>query len=1014
MDADQTVTPPDLRIHLLGRFAATVHNETLGSLAPARLQILLAYLVLHRGIPISRQQLAFAFWPETSDDQARSNLRTLLHRLREALSDSERFLDLDRHTILWRADAAISLDVADFEAARARAQQAQRAANHDAERLALQEAVETYTGDLLPDCYDDWIAPIRERLSQAAQQATERLILLLEQASDYPAALQATQRLLRHDPLREATYRHLMRLHALSGDRTGVVRAFHACESVLRRELDEPPAAETHAAYRAGLKLAAALAAKPGSRPPVPVRQRSNLPLQLTGFIGREREIAHVAGLLAAQRLVTLTGSGGVGKTRLALRVAADLLPACPDGVWWVDLEPIADPAFVAQAIAETLGVEEAVGRSLTQALISHLADKRLLLVLDNCEHLTGRVGQLGQALLRSSPQLRLLVTSQRPLSIPGETVWRVPSLTLPALTLPQTSDGDGAASALLAELRQAESVQLFVARAQAALPSFTLAESNARAVGLICRRLDGIPLAIELAAARIRTLTAPQIAGRLDDAFGLLAHEANGGLARHRTLEATVAWSHGLLLQNERILFRRLAVFASSFTVEAVEAICSGHGIPVTAIVELLAGLADKSLLESETTPAWARFRLHEVIRQFAQARLADAGEADRARSHHLDFYAALVAEARSGLTGPQQPVLLDRLEAGLDDLRAALAYSQTQAGLHEPGLKMIGGLARFWATRGYLSEGRRWAKALLAASAAAAVTPSRLEGLHAAAYLAYYQGDYAEAEAFYQQALAAAQALGDKAAIAAITRGLGAIAHAQGHCETAFQCYETSLAACCEIGDRWGEGTARANLGLASWHHGDPVAARSHLEASLDLRRELGDAVGIAYVLNILGDVAWSESQPVEALRLNEESLVMRRRLGDKWGIAYSLDSLGQIARGQRDWPRSRACFAEGLLLFHELGSQRAAADTLDHIAGLLADEGNPRAAGQLMAAAAVRREVLAAVLPPSERVGYDAQLRRVQAQLGAEEFRAAWTLGRAMSLEQAVRLALELLAL
>lgn len=313
--------------------------------------------------------------------------------------------------------------------------------------------------------------------------------------------------------------------------------------------------------------------------------------------------------------------------------------------------------------------------------------------------------------------------------------------------------------------------------------------------------------------------------------------------------------------------------------------------------------------------------------------------------------------------------------------------------------GLRVVGGLARFWATRGYFGEGRHWARTLLAAPMEDSATPGRLAGLTAAAYLAYYQDDYAEAHGLYDRA----PGVGRQGGRCHITRGLGTVAHAQGDCAVALRSYELSLTACREIGDRWGETTARANLGLALWQHGDPATARSHLAACLDLRRELGDETGIAYVLNVLGDVACSEGQPVEAQRLNEESRLMRRRLGDKWGSAYSLDSLGLIARGQQDWARARACFAECLAFFHDLGSQRTTADTLDHITGLLADEGNPQAAGQLMAA----------VLPPRERAGYAEQLARVRSRLGDDGFRAAWTLGRAASLDQTVGQALRLLA-
>ena len=1002
-----------LHVGLLGGFRLILDGEPVKRLDQARLQFLLAYLLLHRDAPISRQQLAFTFWPDTGDDQARSNLRTLLHRLRDALPDSGCYLHFDRHTVLWHPDAALSLDVVDFEAALDRAQQAQRAADRDIERRALQEAAEIYTGDLLPACYDDWIGPFRERLSLAALRVVERLTLLQEEVGDYRAAIASAQRLLHADPLREVTYRYLMRLHALSGDRTGVVRAFNTCTSVLRRELGASPDVETRAAYATALKQTVASASSRPLNPPIPSSIGGNLPPELSHFVGRDDALAYVRQLIAAHRLVTLTGSGGVGKTRLALRIAADLRPEFPDGAWWVDLGPVADEALVTPTVASAIGVREGTGHSTTQDLARQLGDKRLLLVLDNCEHLAGCVGRLAPDLLHTAPHLRILVTSQQSLGIAGELAWRVPSLSTPVMLAPIGQSAKRVENSADA-LSKYESVRLFVERAQASLPSFALTVGNFAAIAQICRRLNGIPLAIELAATRIRTMTPDQIAARLDDAFSLLARQTPAGPTRQQTLWAALEWSHDLLGLQERVCFRRLAVFAGSFTLEAAEAICSGDGIKPEQMVALLAGLEDKSLVESEPLYGQMRFRMHEIPRQYSQAKLLKAGETERLRARHLDHYAHWIMDAASRLTEVQSAEWLDTLEAEHDNLRSALAYSQANRAAAEIGLQIVGGLARFWATRGYFKEGRHWARTLLSASDPARPTCGRLQALRTAGNLAYYQADYAEARTFYEQALATAHILGDKLAVTTIVRGLGTVAHEQADCERALTCYRESLALCQEIGDRQGEATARANLGLATWQHGDSVAGRDHLEASLALRRELGDEIGIAYVLHLLADIAWSTGQQAEAQSLNEESLRMRRRLGDRWGIAYSLDSLAVIAIRQRDGARARALFAESLMLFDELGSQYGLSDTLDHLAGLLADEGSLASAAQLMAAAAALRETIGAALPPNVRTEHERQIAQIRDHLGDERFRTAWTLGRALTIERAVRYALELTAL
>ena len=420
-----------LHIGLLGRFRAWVDEQPIAELEQRRLQTLLAYILLHSPAQIPRQQIAFALWPESTDEQAQTNLRTLLHRLRTALPGSDPCLQFDRHHVWWRQESAYHLDVADFDAALAAAAAAEKAGDLPAARQALEQAVTLYEGDLVPACYDDWITPMRERLSQAAIRATERLTLLLEEAQDYAAAVTYAQRLLRTDPLHEPAYRHLMRLNAMSGNRTGVVRVFNTCEAVLRHELGVSPDAETQAAYRAALQQAA-VAVSPHLPPPSAGAGRGNLPPELTSLVGRERDLAQARQLLTAHRLVTLTGSAGVGKTRLALRMVSELRSEFPDGTRWVDLGPVTDEALVTPTVATALAVQEGASHSTTQALADWLADRRLLLVLDNCEHLAGRVGPLAQTLLGAAPQLRILVTSQRSLGVTGEVAWRVPSLAVP------------------------------------------------------------------------------------------------------------------------------------------------------------------------------------------------------------------------------------------------------------------------------------------------------------------------------------------------------------------------------------------------------------------------------------------------------------------------------------------------------------------------------------------------------------------------------------------------------
>jgi predicted ATPase/class 3 adenylate cyclase len=480
----------------------------------------------------------------------------------------------------------------------------------------------------------------------------------------------------------------------------------------------------------------------------------NNLPLQLTSFVGREREQAEVRRLLTTARLVTLTGTGGCGKTRLALQVGAELADAFADGVWFVDLAPLADPALVPQTVAAVLGVHEVAGRPLLQTVADHLRGRELLLILDNCEHLLDACAQLADALLRACPRLRILATSRELLGVAGESAWRVPSLTLPDARQPPAA----------ASLTQYEAVRLFIERAVAALPTFAVTNQNAPAVAQLCWRLDGIPLAIELAAARVRMLTVEQIAARLDDRFRLLTGGSRTALRRQQTLQAAIDWSYQLLSEEERLLLQRLAVFAGGWTLEAAEAVGVGASIEGADVLDLLGALVDKSLVVAEGQGAHERYRLLETIRQYAGEKLLEAGEVGPIRDQHRDWYVGLAARAEPELTGPGEEEWLGRLEVEHDNLRAALAWSlEGDPGV---GLRLAASLGGFWARHGHLVEGRRWLEAFLT-RAPAPDDPEeqrvRARALRRAGILASDQQDRAAARTFLAESLILFRALGD-----------------------------------------------------------------------------------------------------------------------------------------------------------------------------------------------------------------------------------------------------------
>jgi predicted ATPase/class 3 adenylate cyclase len=672
-----------------------------------------------------------------------------------------------------------------------------------------------------------------------------------------------------------------------------------------------------------------------------------NLPAQLTSFIGREAAIAEVKQFLATTRLLTLTGSGGCGKTRLALQVAADLLEVYADGVWLVELAALGDPALVPQAVATALGVREQPGRPLTATLTDYLRPKSLLLILDNCEHLLAACAQLADALLRSCPRLRMLASSREALGIGGEQTYRVPSLSLPdARHLPP-----------LERLRDFEAVQLFSDRARLSQATFALTPANAPAVAQVCQRLDGIPLAIELAAARVKALPVEKLNERLDDMFRLLTGGSRTALPRQQTLRALIDWSYDLLTPSERALLRRLSVFAGGWTLEAAEAVGVGEGVEAWEVLDLLTALVEKSLVQYTERGGEERYRLPETVRQYARDRLLEAGEAATVRERHLEFF----------LNWAEQGPDWERIETEHDNLRTALAWTVAQR-QGEVGLRLCDALWWFWFVRGYLGEGREHLTGMLALPGAEARTAARANALQSAGMLARRQGDYGAARALLEESLAIRRELGDKGGIASALGSLGWAAHDQG----------------------------------------DQGAARALFGESLAIDRELGDKGALS--LMGLGCVAREQGEYGAARALLEESLAIFREVGWGHGIAVSLTNLGLAAREQADYGAARALFQESLAIEREAGHKSRIVRDLEGLAAVAVAQAQPARAARLFGAAEGLRDATGSALPASERAEHDRCVPAVRTALGEAAFAAAWAEGRAMSLEQSIDCALQ----
>jgi predicted ATPase/two-component SAPR family response regulator len=685
----------------------------------------------------------------------------------------------------------------------------------------------------------------------------------------------------------------------------------------------------------------------------------NNLPLELSSFVGREREIAEVKGLLSSNRLLTLTGSGGCGKTRLALAVANALVGDFEEGVWLVELASLSDPELVAQTVASTLGVRDQPDRPLAELLSDYLRPRQLLLLLDNCEHLIEACAELVGTLLSACPDLKVLATSREPLVITGETGWLVPSLSVPDLHHPRTPES----------LARYEAVRLFIERAAAVAPSFTLTDRNAAAVARVCRHLDGIPLAIELAAARVRALTVEQISERLDDCFRLLTGGSRAALPRHRTLGATIGWSCELLGQEEWVLFQRLSVFSGGFTLGTVEVVCSGEGIERDEVLDLLSHLVEKSLVVMTEREGEARYRLLEMVRQYGQEELLESGAAETIKERHANFFLALAEEVEPRIHGADSRLLLDGLEVEHDNLRAALRLT-AETRKTETELRLAGALWWFWLRNGHVSEGRRWLEGALERVEPSARTAARAKVLCGAGFLAFSQVDHT------------------------VTRP---------RLEESVEIYR-------EVGDRRGLGRTLGFLSLLMTHQGDLARARSLGEESVEILRQEEDRWGLAVALTNRGVLAEAEADYALANSLFEESVVIFPELGDKWFLSIPLRHLGIVASRQGDYARAEKLYKESLAALRELDEKWLTSLCLEELAGVACARGHYLRATRLWGAEETLREAIGASVRVLYRDDYDRGVEAAHAGLGDEAFEVAWAEGRAMTLEEALAYALD----
>ncbi|MFC2105420.1 tetratricopeptide repeat protein [Candidatus Bipolaricaulota bacterium] len=1023
-----------LTVRLLGRFEVWRNGYPIleEEWERKKSRQLLGILLTEPGCVFSYDQLTDLLFSGTDLGRARRNLQSLASRLRRTLEPgrgqgvNSTFILSQREGYCFNTKAPYSLDT---EALRDLVEQAIRLVKMQRWGDALdrcQRAVNLYVGDYAPDdLYEEWTLIPRKRCKGLYLRALGHLAECQAKTGSLNSAINTCQHIIEAEPWSETAYRQKMHAHYCAGEQGEAEETYRLCVEALSEHLDVEPSHETQQLHDQILHHEA---------PKLQKWCPNNLPHRLTHFIGRQHETAEIERLLGENRLVTLTGVGGTGKTRLALKVASDLLETFADGVWFVDLGAVCDGGNVPEAVAGALNVNPERGESPVDALRKHVQHRDMLLIIDTCEHLIDACAQLAETLLHGSPRLRALVTSREALRIEGEIAWSVPPLPTPPEATPSN------------EISNSHAVLLFLDRAEIVRPSFAPTSENVLLVAELCRKLEGLPLAIELAAANLKTTTLDDMIALLGDRFRLLAHGSRTAPARHQTLGAAMDWSYALLSDSERAVLRRLSTFAGGFTPEAATAVCEDAEIENSQVRDLLGSLVGKSLLVFDVTLGSGRFRLLDTLREYSKEKLQEAGEVDIYRRRHRDFYLQLAQRAET--RGPAQHEWLDRLELELENLRAALTWSEASGEIGE-GLRLAAdsAMAVFWGRNRHTEEGLDWLQRLLdksgtEANATVADGLSRLGALHNSL------GHYGQAKATLERSVDMSRTLGEENCLATALRMLGNVENNLGNVDRAKAAYEESLTLERKLARHPGVAACLVNLGsLHSRHEHDYEAALRVLQEALSISRKIGHKHVEAGALTLLGSVYEQLGEGSRSKACYEESFRIAQVIGAKnleswyWvergtpGLGHQafpegnpdecrnyLELAVAIARESEDASLLFQAFLNQAMLLSSLNNYEAARQSLAQalplarrsdclfgpasLAGLLAEglgeEGKPKLAMQLLGAA----ETADPGIQKREGHHFYMNLDRIKAPirdlLGVQAAEAAFAEGQDMALD------------